>query len=105
MSTETAQDEIIEVKEAMDGSAVVDLPDNIPNPQIEDSGEPEERDEPEMAAGGEASEDDVKPLHGWPPVAATAAAAATAATGSTRTLDEGNRPISAEASSGIVTVK
>lgn len=61
MSTENAQDEIIEVKEAMDGSAVVDLPDNIPNPQVEDSGESEERDEPEMAAGGEANEDDDHP--------------------------------------------
>lgn len=60
--SEKAQDEQIEVKEAVDGSAVVDLPDNIPNPQAEDSGDSDEdRDEPSMADGGSASEDDDHP--------------------------------------------
>lgn len=58
--SEKAQDEQIEVKEAVDGSAVVDLPDNIPNPQAEDSGD-DDRDEPSMADGGSASEDDDHP--------------------------------------------
>lgn len=66
MSTENAQDEIIEVKESVDGSAVVDLPESIPNPQAEaadnqPSNDEDDRDEPEMAAGGEASEDDDNP--------------------------------------------
>ena len=60
--SEKAQDEQIEVKEAVDGSAVVDLPDNIPNPQAEDSGDSDnDRDEPSMADGGSASEDDDHP--------------------------------------------
>lgn len=60
--SEKAQDEQIEVKEAVDGSAVVDLPDNIPNPQAEDSGDSDDdRDEPSMADGGSANEDDDHP--------------------------------------------
>ena len=58
--SEKSQDEQIEVKEAVDGSAVVDLPDNIPNPQVEDSGD-DDSDEPNMADGGSASEDDDHP--------------------------------------------
>lgn len=59
-----AQDELIEVKEEVDGSAVVDLPENIPNPQADasdDRAEDEDRDEPEMAAGGDADGDDDHP--------------------------------------------
>lgn len=58
--SEKTQDEQIEVKEAVDGSAVVDLPDNIPNPQAADDGDDNDddiRDEPKMAEGGDADED------------------------------------------------
>jgi hypothetical protein len=55
MSTEAKQDEIIEVKEEVDGSAVVDLPDSIPNP---DKKEDEGVEEVEAAAGGEIEEHD-----------------------------------------------
>jgi len=51
MSTDTQVEERIEVKEEQDGSAVVELPDNIPNPQAEDD------QEVEMADGGAVSED------------------------------------------------
>ena len=61
--SEKAQDEQIEVKEAVDGSAVVDLPDNIPNPQAEDSGDSDDdrdnRDDASVADS--ASEDDDHP--------------------------------------------
>lgn len=61
--SEKAQDEQIEVKEAVDGSAVVDLPDNIPNPQAEDSGDSDDdrdnRDDANVADS--ASEDDDHP--------------------------------------------
>lgn len=56
-----AQETTIEVKEELDGSAVVALPDDIENPQVEekdDKVEEETNDEPEMAAGGDASDDD-----------------------------------------------
>lgn len=63
--SEQAQDEQIAVKEAVDGSAVVDLPDSIPNPQSQDSGDSgdsdDDRDEPKMAEGGDANEDDDHP--------------------------------------------
>jgi len=52
MSTDTQVEERIEVKEEQDGSAVVELPDNIPNPQAQ-----EENDEIEAADGGAVSED------------------------------------------------
>jgi hypothetical protein len=58
--SEKTQDEQIEVKEAVDGSAVVDLPDNIPNPQAADDGDDNDddiRDEPKMSEGGDADED------------------------------------------------
>ena len=51
---------------------------------------------------GQHQAGDPQRLHGWPPVDASAGAAAM---GSTRTLDDGSRPMSAEASSGMVTVK
>jgi len=60
--SEKAQDEQIEVKEAVDGSPTVDLPDSIPNPQAEDSGDSDDdRDEPKMADGGDVNEDDDHP--------------------------------------------
>lgn len=60
--SEKAQDEQIEVKEGVDGSATVDLPDSIPNPQAEDSGDSDDdRDEPKMADGGDVNEDDDHP--------------------------------------------
>jgi hypothetical protein len=54
-----AQDEQIEVKEAVDGSATVDLPDSIPNPQADqdDNDNDDDRNEPKMADGGEADGD------------------------------------------------
>lgn len=58
--SEKAQDEQIEVKEAVDGSAVVDLPDNIPNPQAADDNDDNDddiRDEPKMADGGDVDDD------------------------------------------------
>lgn len=58
--SEQAQDEQIEVKEAVDGSATVDLPDSIPNPQAQeaDSGDSDDdRDEQKMAEGGDADDD------------------------------------------------
>ena len=65
MSTETAQDDVIDVKEEMDGSAVVDLPESIPSPDADAAAaksqsddEDDDRDEPEMAAGGDAGDDD-----------------------------------------------
>jgi hypothetical protein len=54
MSTEKEKEERIEVKEEMDGSAVVDLPDSIPNPQAEDE---EQQEEVSAAEGGSASEE------------------------------------------------
>ena len=52
-----AQDEQIEVKEELDGSAVVDLPDSIPNPQAaDDAGAEEHKEEPQMADGGDVSD-------------------------------------------------
>jgi vacuolar-type H+-ATPase subunit H len=61
--TKETQDEQIEVKEAVDGSASVALPDSIPNPQSNDSDndDDEDRDEPKMAEGGEADGDDDHP--------------------------------------------
>lgn len=60
--SEKAQDEQIEVKEAVDGSATVDLPDSIPNPQAEDSGDSDDdRDDQKMADGGDVNEDDDHP--------------------------------------------
>lgn len=58
--SEKAQDEQIEVKEAVDGSAVVDLPDNIPNPQAEDSGDSDD-DRDDASVADSASEDDDHP--------------------------------------------
>jgi len=64
MSTENAQDDVIDVKEEMDGSAVVDLPESIPSPDADAAAkgqhddEDDDRDEPEMAAGGDAGDDD-----------------------------------------------
>jgi len=57
--SEQAQDEIIEVKEAVDGSASVDLPDNIPNPQAQDAGDDgdDDRNEPKAADSGDADDD------------------------------------------------
>jgi hypothetical protein len=60
--SEQAQDEIIEVKEAVDGSASVDLPDNIPNPQAQDAGDAgdddgDDRSEPKAADSGDADDD------------------------------------------------
>ena len=54
MSTEKEKEERIEVKEEMDGSAVVDLPDSIPNPQAEDE---EQQEEVSAAEGGSASDE------------------------------------------------
>lgn len=53
--SEQAQDDLIEVKEAVDGSAVVDLPDSIQSPQSaqDDNDEDDDRNEPKMADGGE----------------------------------------------------
>jgi hypothetical protein len=58
MSTENEKDERIEVKEEVDGSAVVALPDNIPNPQAEagDADEGETR-QIEAQEGGAAGDD------------------------------------------------
>lgn len=42
--SEKAQDDKIEVMEATDGSAVVDLPDSIPNPQADDDGDDDRGD-------------------------------------------------------------
>jgi hypothetical protein len=58
--TKETQDEQIEVKEAVDGSASVALPDNIPNPQSDDNDD-DDRDEPKMADGGEVDGDDDHP--------------------------------------------
>lgn len=56
--SEKTQDEQLEVKEAVDGSASVDLPDNIPNPQAEDSGDSDDdRDEPKQADSGDSDDD------------------------------------------------
>ena len=59
--SENTQDEVIEVKEAVDGSATVDLPDNIPNPQADqddsDNDNDDDRDEPKMADGGDVDDD------------------------------------------------
>ena len=56
MNTEAKQDEVIEVKEEVDGSAVVDLPESIPNPDKEK--EDNEKEEVEAAAGGEVDDQD-----------------------------------------------
>lgn len=55
MSTENEKDERIEVKEEVDGSAVVALPDTIPNPQAED--EADEAAPVEAADAGPAGDD------------------------------------------------
>lgn len=56
--SEKTQDEQLEVKEAVDGSASVDLPDSIPNPQAEDSGDSDDdRDEPKQADSGDSDDD------------------------------------------------
>jgi hypothetical protein len=59
--SEKTQDEQLEVKEAVDGSASVNLPDSIPNPQAEDSGDSgdsdDDRDEPKAAEGGDVDDD------------------------------------------------
>lgn len=55
MSTENQNEERIEVKEEVDGSAVVALPDTIPNPQSDDGEEEEIRTE--SAAEGSAGDD------------------------------------------------
>jgi len=52
---EQAQDDQIEVKEELDGSAVVDLPDSIPNPQGKE--DDNDDDEPKMADAGESDGD------------------------------------------------
>ena len=52
MNTEP-KDEIIEVKEEVDGSAVADLPDDIPNPQADE----DEKEPVEAAAGGDVDDD------------------------------------------------
>jgi hypothetical protein len=57
------ENENIEVKEEQDGSAVVDLPESIPNPQAEDASEPEEKPEPVEASddageGNDPADDD-----------------------------------------------
>lgn len=57
MSTEKQAEERIEVKEELDGSAVVELPDNIPNPQSADSEEDSQEEEVEAAEGGAVSDD------------------------------------------------
>jgi hypothetical protein len=59
--SEKTQDEQIEVKEAVDGSATVDLPDNIPNPQVEDSGDSDDDRDDEPKASESANEDDDHP--------------------------------------------
>ena len=56
MNTEVKQEEIIDVKEEQDGSAVVDLPEDVPSPQAEES---EERPEPvEASEAADTSDDD-----------------------------------------------
>lgn len=56
--SEKTQDEQLEVKEAVDGSASVDLPDSIPNPQAEDSGDRDnDRDEQKAADSGDSDDD------------------------------------------------
>jgi hypothetical protein len=60
--SEKTQDEQLEVKEAVDGSASVSLPDSIPNPQAEDSGDSgdsddDRDDEPKLAEGGDTDDD------------------------------------------------
>lgn len=60
--SEKTQDEQLEVKEAVDGSASVNLPDSIPNPQAEgmaDSGDSDDDrdDEPKAADSGDGDDD------------------------------------------------
>lgn len=64
MSDDNKQDDILDVKEAADGTAVVELPDSIPSPQVEarkveeDSDEADERARAaEMAEGGSIDPD------------------------------------------------
>ena len=57
MSTDKQDDDRIEVKEELDGSAVVALPDTIPNPQSEDTEEEEVQPEVAAAEGGAAGDD------------------------------------------------
>lgn len=57
---EKPQDEQLEVKEAVDGSASVDLPESIPNPQSGDNNDSDgdgERDEPKSADGADSDDD------------------------------------------------
>lgn len=57
MNTEV-KEELIEVKEEMDGSAVVDLPEDIPSPQAEAEPAAEKEPEPvEAAEGGDVDDD------------------------------------------------
>ena len=54
MSTDKQEEMILEVKEEADGSAVINLPDSIPNPQAEET---QEEDAPVEAAAEPAGED------------------------------------------------
>lgn len=56
MSTEKQEEMILEVKEEADGSAVINLPESIPNPQAEDT--PEEEAPVEAAAEPAADDPD-----------------------------------------------
>jgi hypothetical protein len=56
--SENTQDEQIEVKEAVDGSATVDLPDGIPNPQADqDDNYDDDNDEPKQAESADSDDD------------------------------------------------
>jgi hypothetical protein len=57
MSTDKQDDDRIEVKEELDGSAVVALPDTIPNPQADEGEEEEAQPEVAAAEGGAAGDD------------------------------------------------
>lgn len=57
MSTDTQKDEIIEIKEEADGSAVVALPDSIPNPQAEEAQEDDQPAEIEASEESPAADD------------------------------------------------
>lgn len=58
MSTDTQNEDRIEIKEEQDGSAVVALPDSIPNPQADDADDQPSDSQNFDAAGGDASDDD-----------------------------------------------
>lgn len=57
MSTDKQIEDRIEVKEELDGSAVVELPDDIPNPQAEESNDEPQQEEVAAAEGGAVSDD------------------------------------------------